>query len=217
MCNKKWVTAILLSVTIFLFSCQAGKEIHFFKTGGNYYRLRVIEKSFASKARYLSGFYDEKAVDKYFGEMSQPKEGTPSNASDVIFIKPIEGKDGKDNFKIDSSRQLVLILSTNSTAVSEQIGAFAENEQILESIARLSNKEKIAESDNYVKQVSDSKQRSASVIASGDGFINSLAETDDNVKVRSNLKSFLINLKAMNTGTTNVTAIELLINQLQKK
>jgi hypothetical protein len=56
----------IISVTIVLISCQSAKELHYFKTGGNYYRLMIDEKSFASKARYLSGYFDEKAVDKYF-------------------------------------------------------------------------------------------------------------------------------------------------------
>ena len=125
-------------IVILFVSCQGGYEIHYFKSGENYYRLRINESSFASKSRYMGGFYDDKAVDRYFGEMSQPVEKDTTKAKDVQFIVPNVSDHTSDQLRIDSSKKLVLILSTNSNAISEQIGAFAENDRILEAILRLS-------------------------------------------------------------------------------
>ncbi len=214
--RKSHSLIIFLLATILLQSCQTGHELHYFKAGGNYYRIKINEKSFASKARYLSGYYDDKAVDKYFSEMSQPKE-SEQKAEDVTFIKPVSTTTGSDHLVIDSNKQFVMILSTNSDAVSEQIGAFADNEIILESIARLANKDKVDESNNYLADVTKSHDRNKAVIQLGDQFIASLADTDDNIKVKNNILIFLQNLKAQNKGNVNGASIELLIKEFQKR
>lgn len=57
-------------------------EKHFFKSVDqqgytiNYYRLKVNGSTFLSSSRYLSGYFDERAVDAYFNQITQPKEAT---------------------------------------------------------------------------------------------------------------------------------------------
>lgn len=203
---------MFLIITVSLTSCQIGHEVHYFKSGKNYYRIKINESSFASKARYMSGFYDEKALDKYFSEMSQPKESDSTKASAVSFLNP--SSDGTDQLRIDSNKKFVMILSSNSNAVSEQIGAFAENEQILESIARLSNKDKVEQSLKFAADIDKSKKRNVSVIGLGDQFITNLPDSASATTVKNNFASFLQFLK--DQSVSNTTGVELLLRRFQK-
>lgn len=192
-----------------LTACQAGHEIHYFKSGNNYYRLRINESSFASKARYMSGFYDDKAVDRYFGEMSQPVERDSTHASSVRFYTPDPSDHTPDQLRIDSNKKLVLILSTNSNAISEQIGAFAENDRILSSIMRLSQREKIQENAVATSEISAVKKRNKAITDLGDSFIAGLADNASVNEVKTNLKIFLLNIKTQSPSAA--AAAELLL------
>lgn len=191
-------------------SCQVGHEIHYFKEGKNYYRITIHESSFASKSRYMSGFYDEAALDKYFGEMSQPVESDSTKAADVSFYNPTNG----DRLQIDSNKRFVMILSTNNNVVSNQISAFADNEQILESIARLSKKSKIEESNKYVADAAASYKRNKSVTDLGDQFISGIDSLASVSKVKGNIAIFLQYLK--DQGISNTTSTEILLKTFQK-
>ncbi len=169
----------IISVSIVLISCQSAKELHYFKTGGNYYRLMIDEKSFASKARYLSGYFDEKAVDKYFSEMSQPDSGK--------FVEWVSSQ-GRGS-------QLVMILSTNSTSVAEQIGQLASNEELLENIALLANKDKITQSKTTAYELSEIRKMNEDVLKAGDAYLDTATTTT----IRQNVRDFLDNLR-INTG-----------------
>ncbi len=195
--------------SLLLAACQTGHEVHYFKSGDNYYRLRIDEKSFASKARYMSGFYDDKAVDRYFGEMSQPVEKDTVLASSVKFYTADPKDHTADQLKIDSNKKLVLILSTNSNAISEQIGAFAENDRILGSIMRLSQREKIQENTAATAAIADIKKRNQSMAALGDSFITGLRDSASVNEVKTNMKIFLLNMKAQSPAAA--AAAELLL------
>jgi|GEM_PF-1498318 hypothetical protein len=194
---------------VLLAACQTGHEVHYFKSGNNYYRLRIDEKSFASKARYMSGFYDDKAVDRYFGEMSQPVEKDTTYASSVRFYTTDPKDHTPDQLRIDSNKKLVLILSTNSNAISEQIGAFAENDRILGSIMRLSQREKIQENTVATSAIADIKKRNQAVTALGDSFITTLRDSASVNEVKTSLKIFLLNIKAQSPAAS--AAAEMLL------
>lgn len=205
------VVCLLISVT----SCQVGHELHYFKSGNNYYRLKINESSFASKARYMSGFYDEKAVDRYFGEMSQPVESDSIKARDVYFFKTDAADYTADKLKIDSTKKLVMILSTNSNAIAEQIGAFAENDKILETIMRLNNKGKLAENSDLIRQLEFGKKRSLSTIALGTRYMEALADTASVAEVKSAMSSFLTYMQDL--SKENATATELLLPTFKQR
>jgi hypothetical protein len=193
-------------------SCQMGHELHFFKSGDNYYRLKINESSFSAKAKYVSGMFDEYAVDKYFSEISSTPDSSDKK-DPIAFIKQ-QG----DQLQLERNKKLVMILSSNSNSVSEQIGAFAENEQMLESVARLANKDKIEESKRLADIIVASHKRNASVVALGDQFITPLTNVDDVAKVKNSLVLFLQFLKTQNVLTNpnaNTSGIDALINNLK--
>jgi hypothetical protein len=170
-----------------IFGCQSAKELHYFKSGGNYYRLRINESSFASKSRYLSGYFDEKAVDKYFSEMSQPDSGS--------FTEWVSGTKGS---------QLVMILSTNSNSIAEQIGNLASNEALLENIAILANKDKIEQGKANANELKELKQTGESILTAGNAYFPAA----DSNNIKRNVMDFLDNLRLKVKGKITLNNID---------
>ena len=120
-------------------------EKHYFKsvnaqgTPINYYRLNVQGKTFLASSRYLSGYFDEAALDSYFSEITQPGKALFSETviSEKGNVKPLS-----DNLK---GKKLILLLSSNSDAIAEQIGQFANNQEIMSDLTRLIYRDRIRE------------------------------------------------------------------------
>src|SRR5690348_14797035 len=64
--------------------CASGfEETHYFRSKTrdargipvNYFRLQVTGGTMLSSSRYVSGYFDEAALDTYFNEFSQPDKG----------------------------------------------------------------------------------------------------------------------------------------------
>ncbi|MGZ3861732.1 MAG: hypothetical protein ACXVPN_00395 [Bacteroidia bacterium] len=188
----------LVGIFLIATACQSAKELHYFKCKGNYYRIQIRESSFASKARYLSGHFDEKAVDNYFGEMSQPNDS-------VRFIS-------SDGSNINEKTKLVLILSSNSNSISDQIGALADNEDLLYTIAKLANKDKITESNILQEQIQNAYKQAANVITAGDSYIGGMDPLAQDGKKQ--ILDFLLILKGINAGS--VSNLDATINEFKK-
>jgi hypothetical protein len=132
---------ILLVTCVGLVGCATWfGETHYFKSVNpsgepiNYYRLKVEGGAVLSSARYASGFFDERALDIYFGEsIAQPEGGRIPTVPGAEVIS-LERKDGG---------KLLMILSSNSDAIAEQIGQLAENQEIATLLARLIRRDAI--------------------------------------------------------------------------
>ncbi len=164
---------LLVILFILLSGCQAVKEVHYFKSGENYYRLNVKSRAFASKSRYIAGYFDESAVNNYFSELSQ--------SDSICFIhksSTVNGKTESQSLENNDNRELVMILSTNSDVVSEQIGNLAQNEQTLEVLARLANKEKIQENKMLNIELTEVIDKNKAIVETGKTYINSLPDND---------------------------------------
>jgi hypothetical protein len=187
---------VLPLVFVILFcSCQAGKEFHYFKQGDNYYRLQVREMALLSTSRYQSGYYDESAVDNYFGEIKRP-----DSTGRVI---PLSKVADPSKQQIPPGTKLVLVLSTNSEAVAGQISSLAENEQTLELIARLSNKDIQIENFRLKQTLKMLVGKDSSLKEFGTAMIEGVSDADKtaaNVQnIRANLLAY-INALAASTG-----------------
>lgn len=121
----------LLFLMITLVSCQATKELHYIKEGDNYYRLKIKQHSFLSSSRYMSGYFDPAAVDAYFGDVK--KSEVQSN------IAVLDKKSGK----CSGGRELVLILSSNSDAVAQEITSISDNAALFSLLQGLANQDKL--------------------------------------------------------------------------
>ena len=157
------IVCMLLLAGLFV-GCTKFNERHYFKSVNfekgeavNYYRLEVKGNAGLSSARYVAGYYDERAVDLFFNELrSGPvclteNDGTCSatNGSRKLFVDA-QKSPGKDEIiaPLDPNQHgvFVMIMSTNADAVANTIGSFAENSVAADAITNLLNHDKIRES-----------------------------------------------------------------------
>lgn len=126
----------LLGLCLLLSGCSSFKETHYFKDSllpiSNYYKVEVRGYSFLSSSRYVSGYYDRNAIQDYFGELSQPTNGSFKN------ITPLATN--------DPNKELVLLLSSNSDAIAQAFGNFVKSKNSMNSLAVLLNQKQI---ENY--------------------------------------------------------------------
>jgi len=124
--------------------CSASvRERHYFATyppSGpsdkpvNLFRLDVKADSRFSNARYVSGFYDERAVDLFFSEIT--------SSSQTLFRADLKNPGTNDVLRpLDptSNGAFVLVMSTNADAITGAIGAFADSEAAGRSIVSIVN------------------------------------------------------------------------------
>lgn len=113
----------------------------------NFYRLNVCGSAWFSSARYLAGFYDERAVDLFFNEMRSDKKD-----KSTLFKVDLKEPGTNDAFKPLSpspgNGAFVLIMSTSADSIANAIGSFAESEVVAEAITNLVAKDKIKEKIN---------------------------------------------------------------------
>lgn len=109
----------------------------------NFFRVKVTGDAETARARFLAGFYDERAVDLYFNEVKsgngdirkifEDNQKEPGDANSVV--KPLTPDGARGSF--------VMIYSTNPKAVADTIGSFAESQLVAEALTNLLNKKEV--------------------------------------------------------------------------
>lgn len=200
--NKSFYGSTLIIMLVFMSGCMSSfSENHFFKSEDaygnplNYYKLSVSGKNFLSTTRYLSGYFDEDAVNAYFDQFSQPEKG--------LFNGSI--KTGGDNVKPLADglkeRKLVLLLSSNSDSIAQQIGQFANNEAIMTDLTRIIHMDHIKEAHSAQTAADYQEMRGKALSDIGEKVINGLAEDADQATAEANLL-FYANRLATEFGNT---------------
>jgi|GEM_PF-5405783 len=158
------LSVAIAAAALGLVGCNARfTETHYFastdqKTNKpiNYYRVTVDGRVFGGDARYLSGYFDPDAVEAYFGEFSQPDSATfaaqPRKTGDEPEIESVDPR--------KANRQLVMILSSNSDKVANEIGTIAQSQQLAGSLAVLASGDRLRELEDAS---SAAKRRNAQV------------------------------------------------------
>ncbi len=106
-----------------------------------FYRLQVESGSQMANARYLSGYFDERAVSLFFNEL----KGTP-NARLFDDNQTLPGSGGtklKGLSPDAGDGAFMLILSTNADDIANTIGSFAESQVVADALTRLLNRDQI--------------------------------------------------------------------------
>lgn len=147
-------TQLLLATTLLASAgCHTNfGETHYFRSrpadangdpsAANYYRITVRGDTLISSSRYLSAYFDPSAVDLYFNEIKQPPDAAIVPRTDET-RKPSDEKaesateTAKSLSPTLDNKDLVLILSTNSEDIANQIGALAANQQFAASLGGL--------------------------------------------------------------------------------
>jgi hypothetical protein len=149
---------------------------------------------FAS-SRYLSGYFDEKALDAYFSEISQPEkalftEVVNTNGGNV---QPLSGDlEGK---------KLILLLSSNSDAIAQQIGQFTSNQEIMNDLTRLIYRERIRETLSAQTDAELQVIRGEALAEIGQRVIADMDDRADVETVKANIL-FYVNRLASEFGNT---------------
>ncbi len=192
--NKLGIVGLVL-----FFSCQSSKELHFIKQYDNYYRLKINQHAFLTSSRYMSGKYDENSVDYFFGEIGRP------DSSKIVKKETFLINQSGNEIPLDKT--LMFILSTNSEEVADQIGNFASNEETLQLIARLSNREVETENKKLLSEKVSQEIKVNDLFVFGDEIMNSL-NVENTEETRSLLITFLNYLAASRGKKTGFQNIE---------
>lgn len=164
----------LCVVGLLLSGCvTAFKENHYYQSINpksnrvtNYYRLTVSGYAAMSSARYVSGYYDERAVDLYFNEVKVSETSEKDTSTQTLFTQEVKDPGTSDVIKpLSPDTQhgaFVMILSTNAASVSRTIGQFAENQVVADAITNLANR------DALLRATSTSVVRAANANATAD-------------------------------------------------
>lgn len=181
---------LLLSVLLVI-GCQSGRELHYFKEADNYYRLTIRQCAFLSSSRYVSGYFEEGAVNRYFGELARPDSArlTSITAGGDGTTEPRPCEVGMTN-RTDGAK-LVMVLSTNADAITEQISNLAKNEQVLETMARLANRDAIKETEVIKRELARQENLNKALIGTGEQFLAAMDTAGTEAQVRRDLLAYL--------------------------
>lgn len=177
--------------------CMSGfSETHFFKSEDaygnpiNYYKLSVSGRNFLSSTRYLSGYFDEKAVDAYFNQFTQSDKG--------LFVGTIttEGSNVRPIDDALAGRKLVLLLSSNSDAIAQQIGQFSNNQAVMSDLTRIIYRDHIKDAQSAKTSADFQQIRGKALADIGDRVIGGLPDDADQATAEANLLFYANRLAA---------------------
>jgi hypothetical protein len=147
----------------------------------NYFRVSVAGSTQLSSSRYLSGFFPESAVDIYFGQIPQPKDGqfieikkdsaappvsdTATTAGNAVEAAAVGGPPGT---------KLVLLLSSRAESVAGEISDIARNEELMRNITKLVFKNEIEDALEASRNERSTRSRLDALISIGDVSIEQL-------------------------------------------
>lgn len=169
-------------------SCATIKDVHYYKDKiegnslPNYYKVTITGYSLMSSSRYLSGYFDKSAVNFYFNETAQP-----NNAQFIKAVNTTETPGGTTEQKIaspfgETGDELVILFSTRAKAIANNISNFSNNQSILNSVYRLSQKEKLKDYNSLKSEISKNDRDNINYKILMDAIFSELE--NDNLKLK---------------------------------
>lgn len=165
------------------------QEVQHFRseqTPPNYFRLSIESHGYFTRAKYSSGFYDEKALDLFlneFGHKDYSKSGNQSSETQPNTTDSSGQGDsltpGGDGFQIKSLTSkgvYAFIFSTNADEIASTIGAFAENQVAADYISALVNQERILTLKEKEKELSQNVKSLPAVKTELEGLVSQIPE-----------------------------------------
>ena len=200
-------------------SCTTFQEDHYFAEGvegasdPNFLRVRVKGGAVFSSARYVAGYYDERALDLFFNEIKsdannpgkipkifEAESTSPGTSTKLVPLQdPSQSADNK-------SGTFTMIFSTNATAVANAIGAFAESNAVADAVINLLNEERVKAARQADANLSiDQRQATATVSDLDNIMARILAQAAANQSVDEEMLR-LLNGLARGLGSTSTLA-----------
>jgi hypothetical protein len=170
--RTRWNAAVLLTAVlplVFAGCVTTFHEDHFFQSvssrsgrATNYFRVRVDGQASLSTARYISGYYDERAVDLFFNEV---KSSETLKLFEPDSVEPGTTEKIKPLSPDDKNGALVMILSTNAKAVTDAIGQFAESQITADALTNLVNRRDILDAQRATARLKPEVEKASAVSA----------------------------------------------------
>jgi hypothetical protein len=187
-------TAVGIRNILALFACvglgacsTTIRETHYFQTQTtpqslpNYYRLSIEASSVMSSSRYLSGYFDEDVVNQYFNEIKQPdaarliplaQSGTSAPNSTTA------AANAATNVLIKKTPSLVLLMSTNSDDIANQLGALSQSQEFTDSLARILAPRRFAAATDSERSLAIEQSQGKSLVAIGEQLTSDLVKDE---------------------------------------
>lgn len=153
-------------------------EKHYFATyardstePANFFRLSIHGEAGYSSARYVSGYYDERAVDLFFSEMRTGDSKKSANLFPSSLTEPVTDEKIRPLSPGAGHGAFVMILSTNADSVVNTIGSFAESEVVAQSITNLLNADEIKAKARSDSQVAPRRAGATALLAQIDALM----------------------------------------------
>lgn len=162
-----------------------------------------------SSTRFVSGYYDERAVDLFFNEVKVAPTGETDTGTQTLFVENLKSPGSTEIIKpLDPTTQngaFVMILSTNASSVARTIGQFAENQVVADAITNLANR------DVLLRDVAAARGQIARANVTADELVKlmALVPTDASPAKDATERGLLRILNTLGTGLSGVpTAFE---------
>lgn len=129
-----------------------------------FYRVSVDGNSHFANTRYLTGYFDERAVSLFFNELKSP---TSQKLFDDAMVLPGAPAGTKITPLSPSAENgaFVLIMSTNADAIASTIGSFAESQVVADSLTRLLNRDRFLAKSQSDARLSVNKAEATALLA----------------------------------------------------
>jgi len=203
LCARRPLRVGILAALLLICGCHAGiKETHYFASYApdkptepvSFFRLLVDGDVQFSNARYVAGFYDERAVDLFFNQIKPSGDAqtrslfeaqvTEPGTSDLL--KPLSPGD---------RGAFVLVLSSNADAIANAIGSFAESQEVANNISTMLNRKDLNKASQTATQFTGEK-----------ALATAFAMELESVLSDSNLKASAVSAKAAMLRGLNLIA-----------
>ena len=174
-------------------SCTTFREHHYFKDEldddfSNYYRVKVSGHTrFMSKTRYYSGYFPSSAIDVYFNEFTQSRDG---RLLDSTQIRSLSGA--------NHGKQLVMILSSNADDIANQIGNVTQTRNTLNAVMSLTNGDALQVFLTQQSQLETAKADARILVEVGESLLGGI-ETKPPLQARMAVLQY-INVLASSLG-----------------
>lgn len=194
--------------------CSQFKETHYLRSVDangnpvNYYRVRVKGNTGLSSSRFLSGYFDETAVDTYFGEYVQPEHARFPTTRPAAETASGEAGLRAGNESLEG-RSLLFLLSSNSDDVATGIQSLAQSETVTATLTRMLGRDRLKASGDAAASLARATSQGKDVAALGDTLVTGLADDAPQADVQANMLRFVNRVAAyLDRGAPTLTTLD---------
>ena len=197
---------------------SAFHETHYFRSVDrqgqpvNYYRVTVDGQTALSSSRYLSGYFDEQAVNTYFNEYTQPQNAhfsdvTPATPAPTVnatgAAQPAANSGGAPVQSLAGNlegRSLVMILSSNSDEIATGISSLAQSNDVAATLTAIVSRSQTTAASRTAATLQFELARGKILAAKGASAFTAIGNAGDRATTESNLVNYAEDLASFLSG-----------------